>query len=231
MFAHKVERITLNLYLLSPANPMRSCTRSTTWTLSTKWTSTAQAVSTVQVHVKQASIADHAGDCAGGDVTGAYFIINQISAADAPTTIDVTLADGTTQTVAEIKQSGSTAHYDIFFTGTTVSDATAYVPVTWDRPVRAVELLLHHHHVEQFLEQFLEQLRHADQLTRGAVLSERPASPGGGGVGRSAVRCALRSPQHRVVGARTRTHRHVSARGASCDARRQDLQPAGSPCP
>jgi hypothetical protein len=88
----------------------------------------AEAADTMLVHVKQASIADHAGDCPGG-VTGAHFVINQI--ASGPATIEVDLADGSSQTVAKSKQSGPVAHYDVWFTGTLVKDATAYVPNTW----------------------------------------------------------------------------------------------------
>jgi hypothetical protein len=88
----------------------------------------AQAADTMLVHVKQASITDHAGDCPDG-VTGAHFVINQI--ASGPASIDVELADGSSQTVAKSKQSGPVAHYDAFFTGTLVKDATAYVPNTW----------------------------------------------------------------------------------------------------
>ena len=88
----------------------------------------AQAADTMLVHVKQASIADHAGDCPGG-VTGAHFVINQI--ASGPASIDVALADGTSQTVPKAMQSGPVAHYNAFFTGTLVKDATAVVPNTW----------------------------------------------------------------------------------------------------
>jgi hypothetical protein len=88
----------------------------------------AQAAGTMVVHVKQASIADHAADCPGG-VTGAHFVINQI--ASGPASIDVELADGSSQTVAKSKQSGPVAHYDAWFTGTLVKDATASVPNTW----------------------------------------------------------------------------------------------------
>jgi hypothetical protein len=58
----------------------------------------AQAADTMLVHVKQASLADHAGDCPGG-VTGAHLVINQI--ASGPATIEVDLADGSSQTVAK----------------------------------------------------------------------------------------------------------------------------------
>ena len=88
----------------------------------------AQAADTMLVHVKQASIADHAGDCPDG-VTGAHFVINQI--ASGPASIDVELADGSSQTVPKSKQSGTVAHYDVWFTGTLVKDATAYVPNSW----------------------------------------------------------------------------------------------------
>jgi len=88
----------------------------------------AQAADTMLVHVKQASIADHAGDCPGG-VTGAHFVINQLN--PAPASIEVELADGSSQTVAKSKQSGPVGHYDVWFTGTLVKDATAYVPNTW----------------------------------------------------------------------------------------------------
>src|SRR5687767_7377401 len=70
----------------------------------------AQAADTMTVHVKQSSIADHAADCPGG-VTGAHFVITQI--ASGPATIDVELADGSSQTVPKSKQSGTVAHYDV----------------------------------------------------------------------------------------------------------------------
>ena len=79
----------------------------------------AQAADTMLVHVKQASIADHAGDCPDG-VTGAHFVINQI--ASGPASIDVELADGSSQTVPKSKQSGTVAHYDVWFTGTLVKE-------------------------------------------------------------------------------------------------------------
>ena len=88
----------------------------------------AQAADTMVVHVKQASIADHAADCPDG-VIGAHFIINQISSG--PATINVELADGSSMSVAKSKQTLSVAHYDAFFTGTLVKDATAVVPNTW----------------------------------------------------------------------------------------------------
>ena len=88
----------------------------------------AQAADTMLVHVKQASIADHAGDCPGG-IIGAHFVINQI--ASGPANIEVMLADGSSQTVDRWKQSGTVAHYNAYFTGTTVTDATAYVPTSW----------------------------------------------------------------------------------------------------
>ena len=89
----------------------------------------AQAdVVTTPVHVKQASVADHAADCPGG-VTGAHFIINQISSG--PATIAVTLADGSTLIVAKSKQTLSVAHYDAWFSGTLVTDAVALLPTTW----------------------------------------------------------------------------------------------------
>jgi hypothetical protein len=88
----------------------------------------AQAADTMVVHVKQASIADHAADCPDG-VIGAHFIINQISSG--PATINVELADGSSMNVAKSKQTLSVAHYDAFFTGTLVKDATAVVPNTW----------------------------------------------------------------------------------------------------
>ena len=88
----------------------------------------AQAADTMLVHVKQASIADHAGDCPGG-IIGAHFVINQI--ASGPANIEVMLADGSSQTVDRWKQSGPVAHYDVWFTGTLVKDATAYVPNSW----------------------------------------------------------------------------------------------------
>ena len=88
----------------------------------------AQAADTMVVHVKQASIADHAADCPDG-VIGAHFIINQISSG--PSSINVSLADGSSQTVAKSKQTLSVAHYDAWFTGTLVTDATAVVPTSW----------------------------------------------------------------------------------------------------
>ena len=88
----------------------------------------AQAADTMLVHVKQSSIADHAGDCPDG-IIGAHFVINQI--ASGPATIEVQLNDGSSQTVDKWKQSGPVAHYNAYFTGTTVKDATAYVPNTW----------------------------------------------------------------------------------------------------
>jgi hypothetical protein len=88
----------------------------------------AQAADTMVVHVKQASVADHAADCPDG-VTGAHFVINQISSG--PASIEVELADGSSQTVAKSKQSGPVGHYDVWFTGTLVKDATAVVPNTW----------------------------------------------------------------------------------------------------
>jgi hypothetical protein len=90
-------------------------------------TQPAQAVETMTVHVKQASIADHAADCPGG-IVGAHFIINQI--ADGPATIEVMFTDGSSQTVPKSKQSGSAAHYDAFGTSE-IADATAEVPTSW----------------------------------------------------------------------------------------------------
>jgi hypothetical protein len=95
---------------------------------------TAQPASaaTVQAHVKQASIADHAGDCGTGTITGYHFIITQIGSA-APGSISVSLSDGTTVDVPLSKMSGPTAHYDLMglAPGVTVTDAVADVPDTW----------------------------------------------------------------------------------------------------
>ena len=87
----------------------------------------AHAQGTMTVHVKQASISDHAGDCPGG-VIGAHFVINQI--ADAPDSIEVSFADGSSQTVVLAKQSGPVGHYNAM-SDALVVDATAEVPDTW----------------------------------------------------------------------------------------------------
>ncbi|MEP7020596.1 MAG: hypothetical protein ABI808_08095 [Pseudonocardiales bacterium] len=87
----------------------------------------AHAAGTVQVHVKQASLAQNCGDQA---ITGAHFVINQITSP--PSSITVTLSDGSIQTVALSKYSQSTAHYTTTFAaGLTVVDATAFVPSGW----------------------------------------------------------------------------------------------------
>lgn len=85
----------------------------------------------MSVSVKQASLADHAGDCVDG-ATGAHFIINQLAAGTAPASIEVTLSDGSTHTVPLSKHTGGAAHYDIAFaSGLLVTDATANVPTGW----------------------------------------------------------------------------------------------------
>jgi hypothetical protein len=87
----------------------------------------AQAADTMLVHIKQASLSDHAADCPGG-VVGAHIVINQI--VSAPSSIEVDFADGTSQTVSLAKQSGTVGHYNATSTSL-VTDATAMVPTDW----------------------------------------------------------------------------------------------------
>jgi len=84
---------------------------------------------TKTVHVKQASLSQTCGDQA---IAGAHFVINQIAAADQPSSINVMLANGSTVTVSISKSLSSVAHYTVIFAApTTVTDATAVVPASW----------------------------------------------------------------------------------------------------
>jgi hypothetical protein len=85
---------------------------------------------TKTVHVKQASLSQGCGD---QSIVGAHFVLNQIAAADQPSSIQVYLSEGTSPiTVSRSKSLSSVAHYTVTFPApTTVVDATAVVPQTW----------------------------------------------------------------------------------------------------
>jgi hypothetical protein len=87
----------------------------------------AHAADGTLVHVKQASLDQGCGD---QSITGAHFVINQITAP--PASIDVVLSDGSTVVVPLSKQLQKVAHYTVTFAGgLTVTDATAMVPAGW----------------------------------------------------------------------------------------------------
>ena len=127
-------------------------------------TSSVQAAST-EIHIKQASIADHRGDCANG-ATGAHIILNQISSP--PETIEASFSDGSTATVALSKYVGKTAHYDaVLPAGTTLRGRHRSGSQRLPRPVRAVPLRMrhHHHHHQHHHHHHHHQHDAADQLT------------------------------------------------------------------
>ena len=87
----------------------------------------ADAAATTVAHVKQASLEQGCGD---QSVTGAHFVINQITSP--PSSITVSLSDGSTVVVPLSKEVQKVAHYTVTFAaGLTVTDATAAVPTDW----------------------------------------------------------------------------------------------------
>ena len=87
----------------------------------------AHAAAGTLVHVKQGSLTQGCGD---QSITGAHFVINQITAP--PSSISVSLSDGSTVTVPLSKQLQKVAQYTVMYTaGLTVTDATAVVPTGW----------------------------------------------------------------------------------------------------
>lgn len=95
-------------------------------------TAPAASAATVTQHVKQATVASYDG-CKGTD--GVYFVITDL-ATGAPSSITVTLSDGSTSSTATVlllKNPGNSAHYSYAFpsAGLFVTDATADLPDTW----------------------------------------------------------------------------------------------------
>lgn len=88
----------------------------------------APRAGTVLVHVKQSSLTDQS--CNGQAITGAHFVINQISSP--PATITVRFRNGDTKVVPLMHKTRSVAQYTVTFpAGRIIVDATAYVPSGW----------------------------------------------------------------------------------------------------
>jgi hypothetical protein len=117
--------ITVNKWSVTAAGAALAATAALAFSMPT-----ATAADTMTVHVKQASLADHAADCGDGGIVSAHFILNQIGSAR-PDSITVDFSDNTSSEVSLLKLSGPTAHYLANTGGALVTDATAVVPSTW----------------------------------------------------------------------------------------------------
>ena len=94
------------------------------------------ATSAATITVKQASVDDQQRSClsAGGSITSAHFVINQISpASNAPASIDVTWSNGDVENVPLDRVTGRVAHYTVAgsATHTAISTATADIYDGW----------------------------------------------------------------------------------------------------
>lgn len=85
------------------------------------------ALAQSEIHVKAGSLSDH--ECVASEW---HFIINQLSAGQAPASIMVTWEGGASATVVLTKTTGSTAHYTTTANlGVPVTDATATIEGDW----------------------------------------------------------------------------------------------------